>query len=80
MKLMILAACAFVLSACGTIKSQDYTDLAIQKAVADARIEAAEQARVADQEREELLREALRLYIEQLQHQDGRRPHRPGGA
>ena len=65
---------------CGTISSQDYTDLAIQNAVNEARIEAAMQAAAARDREKEQVREAIRLLLEQWASQDGRRPHRPGGA
>ena len=80
MRVMILAACAVVLSACGTISAQDYTDAKMEAAIANARIEAAEQAAAADARRLEQMREAIHQLLEQLMYQDGRRPHRPGGA
>jgi len=80
LKKILILFLPLVLIGCGTISAQSYTDLAIEKAVADARLEAAEQARMADRDRLSEIREAIRLWIEQSQDADGRRPHRPLGG
>ena len=68
------------LAAVGCVSQARYTDLAIEQAVAEARIQAAEQAAAADDRRLQQIREAIRLWIEEQGFSDGRRPHRPGGA
>lgn len=80
MRAILLTICAIVLPACGTISAQDYTDAKMEAAISQARLDAAAEAAAADARREEIMREAIRLIIEQFQFQDGRRPHRPGGG
>ena len=54
--------------------------IAIKLAVADARIQSAEQATAARLAGDEQVREAIRLMLEQWSTQEGRRLHKPGGA
>lgn len=78
-KILILIPAIF-LAACGTITAQDYTDAKMEAAIANARIEAAQAAAMADAQRLEWTREAIRLLLEEWASQEGRRPHRPGVA
>lgn len=80
MKMILAVILLTLVSACGTISSQDYTDAKVEAAIANARIEGMESAAIADARREEQTREAIRLLLEQWASQEGRRPHKPGGA
>jgi len=81
-KLVVVGATAMVLlaSGCGTIKSKDYTDMAVRAAIAETQNASLQQANDAQKSLRAERSEAQRLWIEQQQFLDGRRSHRPGGA
>ena len=64
--LLSLIPIVILISSCGTIKSKEYTDLALRNAVLEARAEAAQDRR-----------DVFQLLFEQWQQSEGRRAHMP---
>jgi hypothetical protein len=64
---IILFLIPFLLIGCGTISSQDYTEMAIENAVWRARAEATQDRHNFD-----------RRLFEEWQRTEGRRAHKPG--